>query len=40
MIQTINVISSENLKLTMQIERMRLDNENLKTTIIVQTGRQ
>jgi len=34
------VISSENLKLTMQIERMRLENENLKTTIIVQTGRQ
>lgn len=35
LIKTINVISSENIKLQMQLERMRIDNENLKSTIMV-----
>jgi len=34
LIRTINVISSENLKLQMQLERLRLDNEQLKTIMV------
>lgn len=38
MIKTINVISSENIKLQMQLERVRKENEALKQTIVM-TGR-
>lgn len=37
LIRTINVISSENIKLQINLERMRLENEQLKSTIM--TGR-
>lgn len=37
LIRTINVISSENIKLQISLERMRLENEQLKSTIM--TGR-
>ncbi|CDW91028.1 UNKNOWN [Stylonychia lemnae] len=45
LIKTINVISSENIRLQMQLERLKQENDNLKTMmvlyllLIIQTGR-